>query len=130
VLEQSELDGSRYLGFVTQLLDHGERGVFERQSPELRTATTEFNRQIARFLTGIPALIRARRIATTLLVISREGAHRERMRALGRRVLPFAAEVADLVDGTVGFLEATVSPEARRAVADLDPSDLVWPSFF
>jgi hypothetical protein len=65
-----------------------------------------------------------------MVIVSRFGAHRERMRSRNRRVLPYGAEVADLVDGLVGLLEARVSPEARRALVDMDPADLAWPSFF
>jgi AcrR family transcriptional regulator len=130
VLEQSELDGGRYQGFVTRLLEHGERGAFERLPAELRNAAREFNRELAACVPQIPDLIRARRIAATMMIVSRAGALRERANALNQRVLPLPLEVVDLVDGAVGFLEAAVSPAARDAVASLDTTDVVWPSFF
>jgi AcrR family transcriptional regulator len=130
VLEQSELDGGRYQGFVTRLLEQGERGLFERLPDELRSPAREFNRDLAVLLPQVPAVLRARRIAATMMIVSRAGALRERSNALGQRVLPLPLEIVDLVDGTVGFLEAAVSPAAHDAAVDLDESDVVWPSFF
>jgi len=44
-------------------------------------------------------------------------------------VLPFAVDVADLLDGMVGFLEAPVSASARAALDDTDAASLTWPMF-
>jgi AcrR family transcriptional regulator len=130
VLEQSEAQGSHYMRFVDGLLEHGHRGAFERMPPELHRASQEFNRRLGSYLPDVPEPIRARRIATAMMVVTRAGAHRERTRWYDRRTLPFAVEVADLVDGLVGLLGADVSPQARRAIVDLDIGGLVWPSFF
>jgi len=130
VLEQSEVDGSSYLRFVAMLYEQGRRDLFERMSAEFLEGTKAFHRQLQLSLPEVPEPNRARRIAAAMTMIVHAGAHRERARGLGHPVLPFAVEVADLVDGVVGFLEASVSPEARRAVADADQAPLLWPWFF
>ena len=51
-------------------------------------------------------------------------ADRERARAAGQPVLPFAVALGDLVDGIVGFLEAPASGETLAAIDRADPDDL------
>jgi hypothetical protein len=56
-------------------------------------------------------------------------ADRERARADGQVVLPFAVHVSDLLDGLVGFLEAPPSPAALAALDDTAADHLAWPMF-
>jgi AcrR family transcriptional regulator len=130
VLQQSELEGSYYMSFVARLLEQGRRDLFERVPAELSEPTREFNRRVGSFLVHVPEPLRTRRVATAMVMIIQFGALRERMRAAGKRVLPFAVELADLVDGMVGYLQAPVSPQARRAVTGLDPAAVAWPTYF
>jgi AcrR family transcriptional regulator len=128
VLQQSELDGSHYMSFVAMLDEHGRRDLFSRMAPEFRRAANEMHEHLAAFLPHVPVPLRSRRIAAAMALIVHVAARRERARAGGRPVLPFAVEVAELVDGMVGFLEASVSPDARRAAGDADPAAVAWSS--
>jgi AcrR family transcriptional regulator len=129
VFEQSELDGSHYMSFVAMLHEHGRRDVFDRMSPEFRHAANSLHKEIGTFLPHVMEPLRSRRIATAMVLIVHVAAGREQARAAGRRALPFAVELADLVDGMVGFLSAPVSPAARRAVEESDEVTVAWPLF-
>jgi len=129
VMEQSELPGSYYLSFVAMLQRYGRREVFERLPEEIRESARAFHARLATFLTGIPEPLRSHRIARAMTFIVHAAADRERGRANGQPVLPFAVEVADLLDGMCGFLLAPVSPAALAALAATDPGGLTWPAF-
>jgi AcrR family transcriptional regulator len=126
VLQQAELDGSHYLSFVAMLDEQGRHDVFARMAPEFRRAANELHERLASFLPKVPEPLRSRRIGTAMALIVHVAARRERARAASRAALPFAVEVADLVDGMVGYLSAPVSPEARRAVDEADPAAVAW----
>ncbi|MBL7502363.1 TetR/AcrR family transcriptional regulator [Frankia sp. CNm7] len=129
VFEQSELDGSHYLCFVDMLSAHGRRDMFRRMPPEFREAADTLRAQLGSYLEHLPEPLRSRRIGTAMVLIVHVAASREHARFAGHRVLPFAVEVAGLVDSTVGLLQAPVSPAARRAVDEADPADLTFPMF-
>ena len=129
VMEQSEQPGSHYLSFIAMLQQHGRRDVFQRLPEELRESTRTFHERLGFLLTHVPEPLRTHRIAQAMIFIVHAAADRERARANGQHVLPFAVEVTDLIDGMVGFLEAPVSPAARTALDDTDPASLTWPMF-
>jgi len=129
VLEQSELDGSYYMSFVAMLHQHGRRDLFERLPAPFRQAANDFHDRLRALVAHIPEPLRSHRIATAMALIVHAGADRERTRAGGHNVLPFVVEVADLLDGMVGFLQAPVSPAALAAVDGADPATVTWPLF-
>ena len=127
ILEQGEQEGSHYLGFVATLQQSAHRGVFARIPGEFRDATDEFRRHVGAELGPIPEPLQTHRIAQALAFSVHAAADRERARAGGHDVLPFAVHVTDLLDGLVGFLEAPVSPAALAALDETDPDRLAWP---
>jgi AcrR family transcriptional regulator len=127
VMEQAEQPGSCYLGFVAMLLRYGRRDVFDRMPAEFRDSARDFHARLTACLTPIPEPLRAHRIARAMAFIVHAAADRERARANGQHVLPFAVEVTDLLDGMTGFLAAPVSPAALAALDDTDPASLTWP---
>ena len=123
MLEQSELEGSNY---------HELRGHAE----PVRAATTSFDaraRRLPRGHAGGTTSSSRRSSATSssrcgAIASRRRGcsivhaaADRERARATGQAVLPFAVALGDLVDAMVGFLAAPVSAASREALERADP---------
>ena len=83
---------------------------------------------MAALLPHIPDPLCTHRITQAIAFAVHATADRERARANGYDVLPFAVHVADLLDGLLGFLEAPVSPAALAAVEGPDPDRLSWPA--
>jgi AcrR family transcriptional regulator len=131
ILEQGEQDGSHYLGFVAMLQQSAHRGVFDpvfdHVPEQVRESTRRFRHEVAARLPHVPEPLRSHRIAQALAFSVHATADRERARAQGRDVLPFAVHVSDLLDGLVGFLEAPVSAGALAALDDTDSSRLAFP---
>jgi AcrR family transcriptional regulator len=131
ILEQGEQEGSHYLGFVAMLQQSAHRGVFDpvfdHVPEQVRESTRRFRHEVAARLTHVPEPLRSHRIAQALAFSVHATADRERARAQGRHVLPFAVHVSDLLDGLVGFLEAPVSAGALAALDDTDSSRLAFP---
>jgi hypothetical protein len=100
--------------------------VFDRIPDEFRESTRAFREQVRRLLPHIPEPLQTHRIAQALAFSVHATADRERARAHGHDVLPFAVHVTDLLDGLVGFLEAPVSPAALAALEGTDPDRLAW----
>ncbi|MCK9930708.1 TetR/AcrR family transcriptional regulator [Frankia sp. Mgl5] len=124
ILEQGEQKESNYLSFVAMLQPYGRRQFFATLAEEFQQATQAFHEQVRSLLPHIPEPLRTHRIAQALAFSVHAAADRERAQAGGRRVLPFAVHVSDLLDGLVGFLEAPVSPHALAALEGADPDDL------
>jgi AcrR family transcriptional regulator len=129
IMEQSELPGSHYLGFISMLRQYGRRDVFERLPADLRDSTRSFHERLGSLLTHIVEPLRAHRIAQFMGFVVHAAADRERAHATGQKVLPFAIEVTDLVDGMVGFLQAPVSPASQAAIDDTATAGVTWPVF-
>jgi AcrR family transcriptional regulator len=129
ILEQAEQEGSHYLTFVAMLQHHGRREVFERLPDEYKASTRGFREQVASLLPHIAEPLRTYRIARAMAFGVHAAADRERARADGQVVLPFAVHVSDLLDGLVGFLEAPPSPAALAALDDTAADHLAWPMF-
>ncbi|MFD8813296.1 TetR/AcrR family transcriptional regulator [Streptomyces sp. NPDC059627] len=127
VMEQSEEPGSRYLGFVAALRQDDRRDVFERIPAELRASTRAFHDRLASLLPHLPERLREHRVAHAMVLVVRAGADRELGHAHGRAMLPFTVEVADLVDGIVGFLRAPASPDALAVFDGNGLPPEIWP---
>lgn len=127
VLEQGEQEGSHYLSFVAMLQQYGRRDVFERLPGELSRPTTDFVDRVGTLLPHIPEPLRGHRIAQALAFGVQAASGRERTRARGGHVLPFAVHVGDLLDGLVGFLQAPVSSTTLSVLGETDRSEPVLP---
>lgn len=117
VLEQSELDGSNYMSFVASLRHHGGREAFSDLPEEFVGSRLEYEAHVRAHLTHLDEPLRTLRLHQAMTIIVNAAADRERARARGEAVLPFAAEVGNLADGVVGFLEAPPSRMTRAALA-------------
>jgi AcrR family transcriptional regulator len=123
ILEQGEQEGSHYLGFVAMLQQSAHRGVFDHVPEQVLESTRRFRHEVAALLPHVPEPLRSHRIAQALAFSVHATSDRERARAYGRPVLPFAVHVSDLLDGLVGFLEAPASAGALAALGDTDDAD-------
>jgi AcrR family transcriptional regulator len=127
ILEQGEHAGSHYLSFTAMLQQHARRDLFDRIPAELLEPTRLFRTRVGALLSGIPEPLRTHRITQALAFSVQAAADRERARAHGFQVLPFAVHVTDLLDGLVGFLEAPMSPAAVTALEDTTGPVVAWP---
>jgi AcrR family transcriptional regulator len=128
ILEQGEQQDSHYLTFVAMLQHHGRRDVFERLPDEYQSSTHAFRDRVGALLPQIPEPLRTHRITQAMTFSVHAASDRERARANGDQVLPFAVHVTDLLDGLVGFLSAPVSPGAMAALDETDHAGLTWPT--
>jgi AcrR family transcriptional regulator len=115
VLEQSEIEGSHYMGFVTGLSRLAQNPL-DLAPPGLREPPLEIQAQLRRRVDHLPEPLATHRLNQAMTVMTTAAAWRERALAEGRPVLPFDVELADLLDSTVAFLEAPASTEALAAV--------------
>ena|SRR5436190_5853215 len=124
MLEQSELDGSYFQSFVAMLHQYGRREAFTLVADDFLAAMRDDHEQLATYLGHIVEPLRAHRITQARVLIVHAAADRERARATGQVVLPFAVALADLVDAMVGFLEAPVSAASRDALERAHPTSV------
>jgi AcrR family transcriptional regulator len=129
LLEQSELEGSNYMSFVAMVYQYGRRDVFEQLPDIFLSSTRTYHERLARFLRHIPEPLRTHRIAQANVLLVHAAADRERARTAEQVLLPFAVALGDLIDGTVGFLEAPVSPASREALERAEAAHVTWPTF-
>jgi AcrR family transcriptional regulator len=130
ILELGEQADSHYLSFVAMLQQHGRRDVFEKLPARVLEPASAFRDQMAALLTHLTEPLCTHRASQAMAFSVHASADRERARAAGLPVLPFAVHVNDLLDGLVGFLLAPVSPatlDALSAVKDTDLEGLHWP---
>lgn len=127
VLEQSELDGSHYAGFLAVLHHYGRTDVFERVPEPYATNSHAYLDQLRSLLAHLPEPLLSQRLSWTMGLIIDAAAERERARAAGAVSLPFAVEVDGLVDALVGFLKAPISPQTSKSLTDFEPSGVSWP---
>jgi AcrR family transcriptional regulator len=118
--EQGEMEGSRYVSFVAALLHDRRRDVFQQLSNGPSSSLEQFDHVVS-LLTHIPEPLRSHRVVQAATFTVHSTADRERARAHGESLLPFAVHVSNLFDALVGMLAAPVSP---AALAALDESDL------
>lgn len=124
LLEQSELDGSHYAGFLAVLHHYGRSDVFEPLPEPYAGNSRAYFDHLRSLLTHLAEPLRGHRVSRASNLVVHTAADRERARAAGAPVLPFALELASLVDGLVGFLQAPASPGSLAAVAD---GEVAWP---
>jgi AcrR family transcriptional regulator len=129
LLEQSELEGSNYMSFVATLYQYGRRDVFEQFPRDFLAGIRTYHDRLVAFMGHVDEPLRTHRIAQALALIVHAASDRERARATGQLVLPFAVALGDLLDGMVGFLEAPVSVASRDALERADPARVTWPVF-
>ena len=128
ILEQGELEGSHYLGFVAMLRQHGRRGRVRQPA----AGVPRDDPRLPRPALGLP--LRHPRAAAHPPdlagdVPGRHGGRGSRTsRARDDAMLPFAVEVGDLIDATVGFLTARVSTRTMALLGDAPP-DVGWIRF-
>jgi AcrR family transcriptional regulator len=130
ILELGEREGSNYLSFVAMLQQHGRRDIFARMPSAILEPATAYRDRMRSLLPAIAEPLRTHRVGQAMQFSVHAAADRERARAAGLPVLPFAVHVNDVLDGLVGFLEAPVSPAteaALAAMADRDPDGMAWP---
>jgi AcrR family transcriptional regulator len=120
VLEQSELDDSTYMTFVASLSLHGGE-AFKHLPKRFVTAQTEFVEHLRNSITQIDEPLRSYRLDQAMAIVVQVGAHREQARARRWPVLPFALELANLVDCTVAYLEAPLSKASEEAFGATNP---------
>jgi AcrR family transcriptional regulator len=129
LFEQSELEDSHFMSFTAMLLQHARWDIFERQSPLLRDIMKDYYDQLRSALPHIDEPLRSHRIATAMGLIVHAASDREGARRRSEPLLPFAVELANLIDGLVGFLQAPVSAACAAAVKGADPADVSWRMF-
>lgn len=127
ILEQGEQPDGHYLGFVAKLHQYGRRDVFDRLPEPYLAGNRTFRARVAAELGHIPEPLRGHRIGQALAFCVQAAADRERARAAGADVLPFAAHVGDLLDGVAGFLTAPASPQSLAALGHAEPGFSAWP---
>jgi AcrR family transcriptional regulator len=121
VLEQSDLDDSKYLSFIASLSQH-DSDAFRLLPRRFARGQRELEDALRACLTVVDEPLRTHRLAQAMDMTVQAGANRERARARRRRVLPLALESANLLDCMVGFLEAPVSAASRAALAAAPPN--------
>jgi AcrR family transcriptional regulator len=117
VLEQSELDDSHYMSFVAALEQHDGAEGFKHLPAEFSDSRLDFEARLRSYLTHLDEPLQSLRLAQAMSLIVHAAAARERARRRGEALLPFALEVGNLVDASVGFLKAPVSSATRAALA-------------
>ena len=120
VLEQSELDDSTYMRFVASLSLHGGE-AFRHLPKRFVTAQSEFADHLRSCVTQIDEPLRSYRLDQAMTFIVQAGAQREQARARRWPVLPFALELANLLDCMVAYLEAPVSSASVAALEATNP---------
>jgi len=115
--EQSELDDSNYMSFVSMLTQYGHTDVFDDLPDDLVTSTRAYHAHISSLLAHLVEPLRTHRIRRAMASLVHAAADRERARGSGQPVLPFAVVLGDVVDGIVGYLEAPASAETLAAIA-------------
>ena len=121
VLEQSELRDSSYMRFVASISQHGGE-AFKHLPRRFARGQQEYEEQLRACLSHVDEPLRTHRLGQAMEMTVHTAARRERSRAQRRPTLPLALETANLVDCTVGFLEAPVSPASRAALEQANPT--------
>jgi AcrR family transcriptional regulator len=114
LLEQGEIEGSHYMSFIAAV-EH-QVGVFENLPERFRARTQRFHEAVSALMTDVPEPLRSHRILQVVRLSVHAASARERAKAQGLEVLPFAMHVADLLDGWAGFLQAPASSDALASV--------------
>jgi hypothetical protein len=117
LVEQAELDGSYYLGFVTQL-NHSrtDNHPYWRLHPTYRANVERYRLHLHQLLADLPPVLRWYRLQVADTACTQTCAAREQARHLCREpTLPYGFHVEALFDALTGILTAPVSPTAAKA---------------
>ncbi len=120
LLEQGEIDGSHYMSFIAAV-EH-QVGLFENLPERFAVRTQTFRDAVAGLMSDVPEPLRSHRILQVVRLSVHAASARERAKAQGLEVLPFAVHVADLLDGWAGFLAAPASGDALASIAGYSPT--------
>jgi AcrR family transcriptional regulator len=124
LLEQGEIAGSHYMSFIAAV-EHQTK-LFEHLPDQFWSRTEEFRREVGALMPDVPEPLRSHRILQVVLLSVHAASFRERAKANGLEVLPFAIHVADLLDAWVGFLAAPVSAAARASITGRSREPTTW----
>ena len=116
MFEQSELEDSNYMSFVSMLTQYGRTDLFDQLPDDLVTSTRAYHAHISSLLAHLDEPLRTHRIRRAMASLVHAAADRERARVLGQPALPFAVALGDVVDGIVGYLAAPASAETLAAL--------------
>lgn len=116
LLEQAELEGSHYMSFLAAM--EQQTRIFDQLSEQFRTRTRTFREQAKVRLQDVPEPLRSERIQFMIFFSMHAASFRERAKADGRHVPPFAIYVANLIDSLVGLLAAPVSSLAQALIEE------------
>jgi AcrR family transcriptional regulator len=116
VLEQSELDDSHYMSFVESLQQHDGAEGFKHLPEKFTDSQLGFEAHVRSHLRHLDEPLQSVRLAQAMSLIVHAAATRERARVRQDTPLPFALEVGNLLDASVGLLKAAVSAATRSAL--------------
>src|SRR4051812_28063953 len=117
VIEMGEDPDCYYLMFLEQLQRHGGGDHPFDELPTARQASTRrYLRRVGALLPQVPTQLRDRRINRASSLCLHQCADRQRVRAHGGVIEPYALHVSQLLDGVVAFLSTPPSPETLRAL--------------
>ncbi len=125
LLEQGEIDGSHYMSFIAAV-EH-QVGLFGHLPERFRARPQMFHEAVGGLMTEVPEPLRSHRILQVVRLSVQAASARERAKAQGLEVLPFAVHVADLLDGWAGFLQAPASDHALASIAGHTSTSLGLP---
>lgn len=117
LVEQAELDGSYYLGFVTQLnLSQTDNHPYWRLPATYRATVERYRLHLHQLLVDLPPVLRWYRIQLADTACTQACAAREQARRLHREpTVPYGFHIEALFDGLTGILTAPESPTAAKA---------------
>jgi AcrR family transcriptional regulator len=125
LLEQGEIAGSHYMSFIAAV--EQQTKLFDHLPEQFWSRTEEFRREVGSLMPDVPEPLRSHRILQVVLLSVHAASFRERAKANGIEVMPFAIHVADLLDAWAGFLAAPVSETARAAISGSSRTPANWP---
>jgi AcrR family transcriptional regulator len=120
VLEQGDLDDSYYMSFVASLQQHDGDEGFRHLPQEFAESQVDYEVHLRSHLDHLGEPLRSVRLGQAMQLIVLAAAARERARSRVEVLLPFALEVGNLLDATVGLLEAPVSPGTKAALEGVE----------
>ena len=115
VLEQSDLEGSHYIGFISSFQRLRSNPL--DQAPEhLRQEALAYQAGLVERVVHLDEPLRSHRVWQAMSLIIHVGAARERARERAEPVLPLEVQLADLLDTSVALLTARPSTQTRAAL--------------
>jgi len=125
LLEQGEIEGSHYMSFIAAV--EPQTRLFQNLPEHYWMRTEQFRSEVGALLPDIPEPLRSHRILQVVMLSVHAASFRERAKATGLEVVPFAIHVTDLLDAWAGFLAASVSDAARASISGHGLTPAAWP---